>query len=326
MILPYALRLLLLCAASYFVVYCAASLAVCAAVPAVMRRSAGKRPRREATLLAALRLLPLLMALFAVAALCVPGYLRFEPEADAERAGVLSILAALCGAAIVLYGFTRAGGALWRSVRSARDIRRSGSPIRLDGEAAPASVLDSDSPLLALIGLARPRVVVSRGLLSALSFEQFDAALRHEQAHRASCDNAKRLLFLLAPDPFVPLGRLEALERAWARLAEWAADDRAAAGDPRRALSLAEALVRVARMGCPAAPCPISAQLISDGSGLRERVHRLVELASQPAAPVNPSAGRLLPLSIVTGVLVLAFACQSQVLYSAHQLLEAFLR
>ena len=169
-------------------------------------------------------------------------------------------------------------------------------------------------------------MVVSDGLLHALSPDQLEAALRHEQAHRAAGDNWKRLLFLLAPDPFAPLGRLAALEREWRRVAEWAADDRAAAGDPRRALTLAETLVRVARMGRPQVDCALASQLISDGDGLRERVTRLVAFASHPAATDSPLPGAAMPLSILAGLFILAAVCQSPVLYSAHCLLEAFLR
>ena len=323
--LPYGLRLLLLSSASYFAVYSLASLAVCAVVPAVLRRVPSRLPRRAAALLAALRLLPLALALFAVAGLCIPGYLRFEPDADAERAGAFCMLAALAGAGMFFWGLSRAGRGLWRSFRSARELRRSGHEIRLPGESAPVAVLDSDAPLVALTGVARSRVVVSRGLLQALSAEQLDAALCHEQGHRAAHDNAKRVLFLLAPDPFAPLGRLAALERGWARLAEWAADDSAAAGDPRRALTLAETLVRVARLGRPAAACAVAAQLISDGTGLRERVHRLVEFASHPPAPGSSRSGAVLPVLIFAGLVALAAACQSPILYSAHRLLEAFL-
>lgn len=324
--LPYGLRLLLLSSASFFVVYCAASLAVSALVPAVLRRLGSQTASRQSAVLAGLRLLPAALALFGVAAFCVPGYLRFEPEADAERAGALSILAALLGAAIWMYGLVRAALAVRRACRTAAEFRRAGEQIRLPGEDAPVTVVGSDAPLVALTGVARPRVVVSRGMLRALSREQLDAALRHEQAHRAAHDNGKRLLFLLSPDPFAPLGRLAALECAWARVAEWAADDRAAAGEPERALTLAETLVRVARMGRPPATCLLAAQLINDGRGLRERVERLVDFASQPPAPragaIRPSA----PLWVLTAVALLAAAWQSPVLYSAHRLLEVFLR
>jgi hypothetical protein len=326
MILDYGLRLLLLSSACFFVVYCCACLAVSALlVPHVGNLWSAVALISLATC-AHQGWLPLVLALFAVAAVCVPGYLRFEPEAETERAGALCTLTAIMGTYICLYGLSRAGRAAFESFRSARKLRRSGVHISLPGEGTPVTVLDSDAPLVALTGIARSRVFISRALYRALSPEQLDTALRHEQAHRFAHDNVKRLLFLLAPDPFAPLGKLATLERGWARVTEWAADDYAAAGDPRRALTLAETLVRVARMGRPRTDCALTAQLISDGSGLQERVNRLIEFASHPRKPGFSSGGTAMPIAVLAGIVVLAGVWQSPVLYAAHLLLESLLR
>jgi Zn-dependent protease with chaperone function len=83
--------------------------------------------------------------------------------------------------------------------------------------------------------LMNPRLVVSRAVMGALSEEQKEAALRHEAAHRAYHDNARKLLSLLSPDilPFVQA--LPSLQREWVKFTEWAADDEAADGDAQRA-------------------------------------------------------------------------------------------
>jgi Zn-dependent protease with chaperone function len=106
----------------------------------------------------------------------------------------------------------------------------------------------STAPLLALAGIVRPRLVISRGVLRALSAEELAAALRHERAHWTARDNLKRLCILLTPGILPFAGSSRTLERGWRKFAEWAADDRAVAGSARRSCALAAALVRVARM------------------------------------------------------------------------------
>src|SRR5581483_4241131 len=136
------------------------------------------------------------------------------------------LAAALLGAAMWGRGMARAAGAALRSSRYLRSCERA---------------IESDTPLLMLGGVLRPRLFVSRGVRRALTADELAVALRHEQAHGEARDNLKRLLMLLAPDSFV--GRR--LEQGWRRLAEWAADDRAVEGSRRRSLALASALVRV---------------------------------------------------------------------------------
>ncbi len=100
--------------------------------------------------------------------------------------------------------------------------------------------------LLAVRGLVKPRIVVSDAARYVLTDVQLAMAIRHEHAHAHAGDNLKRLFILLTPGAFP---RVSQLEQAWKRFSEWAADDRAAAGDAGRAVSLAEALVRVAKLG-----------------------------------------------------------------------------
>ena len=115
---------------------------------------------------------------------------------------------------------------------------------------------------------------------------QLAAALRHEEAHRISRDNLKRLLLLLAPGLLPGLHGFGAIERGWARFSEWAADDDAVAGDAHRSLSLAAALVRVARMGGSAPVSPLTAAFLGDSREISARVDRL--LSPAPPEPVHP--------------------------------------
>ena len=121
--------------------------------------------------------------------------------------------------------------------------------------------------------------------MNALPAEQLAAALRHEEAHRVSRDNLKRLLLLLTPGLLPGLHGFHAIERGWARFTEWAADDEAVAGDAHLSLYLAAALVRIARMGGAPAPSPLATSFLGDSRELSARVDRL--LSPAPAAPAR---------------------------------------
>ncbi|MBI3404440.1 MAG: hypothetical protein HY046_03175, partial [Acidobacteria bacterium] len=162
--------------------------------------------------------------------------------------------------------------------------------------------------------------------LRELSPEQLDAALEHERAHGASSENLKRLLLLLAPDLFPFCRHLELLNRSWVRFAEWCADDRAIRGDESRSLSLANALVRVARLGAMPRLSLLSTSLVSADDCLAERVDRLVdgESSKLEVAQRNPLRARLLVAAAV--VTLAAIALQPATFLAAHNLLETILR
>ncbi|MGH9709665.1 MAG: M48 family metalloprotease, partial [Candidatus Acidiferrales bacterium] len=207
-----------------------------------------------------------------------------------------------------------------------RRCERESTPTVVSNEQAPVLVVDTDAAVLALAGVIRPRVVVSRSVLQALVPPQIDAALEHERAHQFSRDNLKRLLLLLAPSIF-PFSRgFAAMDRSWARFTEWAADDRAAAGDSQRSLSLAEALVRVARMGPSSRTSLFVSSLIEDGSDLFIRVDRLLGLESSAENAPRKTRALLAGISLVIAGLVLAAIMRPATLYSVHRLLEHLIR
>jgi len=141
-------------------------------------------------------------------------------------------------------------------------------------------------------------------VLRGLTAEQRDAALRHERAHRTSRDNIKRFLILLAPDVLPFLRTFAALERRWAKFTEWAADDQATEGDSGRALSLAAALVRVAKMGSRPKLSYLFSSLVDDDHELSERVDRLLRPQPNPGKPAEvlvpflTSAGALMAAAV----------------------------
>jgi hypothetical protein len=168
-----------------------------------------------------------------------------------------------------------------------------------------------------LAGLFRPRLVISVGVLNSLSAEQLGAALEHERAHWTGRDNFKRLMLVLAPGLLPFIRGFGGLEKSWARFVEWAADDLAVAGDSQRSLSLAGALVRVARMGIVSPPQPLVTSLLADPQELAARVDRLLHALPPPDAPRSWTAA-----SVVLTAAVVLVTIQPATLRAVHGLLE----
>ncbi len=318
----YLARLFCLCLAAFFLVHATLAVAVSALTTRAVRMASRMAPAHGARLLLALRLFPSAFALFVVAGLCTPSYLYLEPKGEAEEMGVVCLAAALMS--VVLWGasISRASRAVARSLRHLRQCRERSREMRLPGDRKAAWIVDANAPCVMLAGVLRPRMVISRNVVSALTVEQLAAVVRHEQAHGVSRDNLKRLLVLLAPGILPFAHGLRNLERAWVKLSEWAADDRAAAGKTRRSLTLAAALVRVARLGTAEAAPALATSLMADSADLSERVDRLLHPTHKPryersTEPVLMATAGLL----VAGALVAVLA-NPVTLHSAHEFLE----
>ena len=285
MIAPYLPRLLALCCAVFFAVHFAAGLMVSAAGPAAVRAARRLCPRSAARRLLWLRLLPTALGLFAVAGICLPSYLWLEPADIAEEIGPGCLLAAALAVALWTISLVRGLRAGIRSIRHTRESGRLSRLWTLPGTGLQVCIVDTPAPLLALVGLYGSRVIVSNRVMQAFAAPQLLAALHHEEAHRVSRDNMKRLLMLLTPGLLPGFHGFRTIERGWARFTEWAADDDAVRGDADQSLTLAAALVCVARMGATPAPSPLGASFLGNGGEISARVERL--LNPTPPAPVR---------------------------------------
>lgn len=326
MILPYTLRLLCLCFASFFLVHAALGLAAWIATPSATRVGEAMRPRSGARFLLALRLLPVTLATFAVMAFCVPSYLWLETNEATERVGLACCAMALLGAVVCASSLIRSARALWLSARHSMQYKHEGQSA-CPNHSLPVTVMNSDAPVLALAGIVRPRIVVSRGVLQTLSQEELEAALAHEEVHHRSADNLKRLALFLAPD-ILPFSRaFTRLDRTWSKLIEWAADDDATSGDARRSVSLAAALVHMARLGGKAAASPLTSSFLKSDDELPARVNRLLGLA--PAHEEAPSRRTRIALGAAVALavsLAVAAMVRPETFFSVHRLLEQLLR
>ena len=174
-------------------------------------------------------------------------------------------------------------------------------------------VADVAQPIVALVGLVRPRIIVSKTVLAGLDASEIEAIVRHEMAHRDSLDNWKRLALVLAPHPLPFLPANSILSKAFYRCCEWSADDDATQSDHLRAINLASAMVRVARLK-NLQSFAVASSLLQEGDDLRLRVQRLLQ--SEPVLlPVAPHRHR--------GVLIALFAVSALLYVSPNLLLTA---
>jgi len=304
--LSYTWRLLCLCCATFFLLHLALAAAMRLSAGTAIRLAARMKPSSAARLLFFLRISPMVLTVFALLAFCIPSYLWLEPEDAGEKVGFACVVMAALGAVIWILSITRVVSAVRGTVDYLHHCERHGHKIHVPGEPSPALLLAEEAPVLAVAGVVRPRLVISQKVLHGLTDEQREAALSHERAHRTSRDNIKRFLILLSPDvlPFVRV--FTTVEHQWAKFTEWAADDQAVAGDSHRALSLAAALVRVARMGSRPKLSYLFSSLLHDDHELTERVDRLLRPQPSPGKPAEvlvpflTSAGALIACAVAT--------------------------
>jgi hypothetical protein len=321
--LPYLVRLICICLATFFLVNIAACLAV-ARFSRALGCLARRMPSRDgAHFLLVMRLVPAVLAAGVVICFCIPSYLWMEPEAIDEQVGWLCLMAA----AITVLGWV---APLYRTARAVSRSRRflhrclssSGTP---DG-ANPAVLIAPRDPLFALAGILQPRVLVSRCAITSFPEEELTTVLRHEHAHRESFDNLKRFLILLTPDILPFVRAMGPLEHDWAQMTEWAADDRATGGDPLRAVALASALVRAARMASSSPPPPeLITALLTDTRDLPVRVERLLG-SSLPAASRTQDFPIYAAGAAVCMAIMAAGAIQPAALSFAHGIIEHLVR
>lgn len=267
----FALRCAIVCLAFFGMMYCVLSCAV-AFGWWVVQHTRRMKGCGSAGFLFALRMFPLLVSAFVAIFLTLPSFWLMEAKSFDEDVmtfalAVFALLLFMAGAARVL----RAESRTHRAV--AEWLRNLGSD---NEESIAAMSAEKGAPALMLVGLCRPKVMISDMATAVLSENELRVAIRHELGHRRSWDNLKKLLINATLFP-----GMSGVERAWCQAAELAADD-SAVETRQDALDLASALIRLSRSSQHWSEPELTSGLLCASSAISVRVQRLLDWNSRP--------------------------------------------
>lgn len=293
---------------------------------ATLRWSALSRAR----LIFLLRTFPALVAVVCVLLLFAPAYLAYEPRHTKENVSLKLALLAFASAIGIALAAARSVIAWRKTVRLTADWMAQGEPIQVAGVDIAIYRIDHPFPVIAIVGVLRPRLFLASQVLRLLTPAEIKASLAHENGHLTSRDNLKRGVLRACRDSLllIPCGRL--LDREWAEAAEAAADEQAARTGHGVALDLASALVKIARIIPPGArpTMPAGVFLLGDdeGKGIRGRVGRLMDLAAsgnqqQVSARFSPNVFAL-SSTVLLVITLLLITRHPAVFATVHALIE----
>jgi hypothetical protein len=249
------------------------------------------RQREKPRLLLAIRLFPAIVSIVFAGVLFVPSHWALEPRDAKETLGL--VLYALASAGLFL--LTRSTVRTLAILRTGRRLRKGERPSTV----AAADVYEVDALRgVSLAGVFRTRILIGPSVARHLSSAELEVAVAHELAHRHAFDNLARWSILCAPAFFGGCRAARRLEQDWHVATESLADARAVRGDSSRAVHLASALIKVARLAAdgPAAPPVPAWSTLNDPPLLEQRVRRLVTGA---VPHVTSGRSRLVP-AVVT--------------------------
>jgi Zn-dependent protease with chaperone function len=293
-------------------------LAVNVAASTIVARAARRQARSEsATFWFAVRVLPACVATLFVAAVFVPSYWRYEPRDTLERID-LTLAACAIGAGGLLAAAGIRGASAWWQARSRVGVwMRTARPLSIARTNVRAFEVEAQRPIMALVGVLRPKLLVTRGLMNALSEEELAACVAHELGHSRAWDNLKRLAMRASPDALSGTSAAREIERRWASASEHAADRMAGRSGAVARCALASALVKLARL-IPPEPAPAEPMsTILGGGEIASRVRRLLDDRA-----LAPAAGRTCAWVALVIALVTTAVTYDPLLKGIHQVTE----
>ncbi|HSC29669.1 MAG TPA: hypothetical protein VLD67_20500 [Vicinamibacterales bacterium] len=222
--------------------FAAINLIASGAAWAASRVLLGRGRMRTPSALAVLRIAPAVVSGIVVAAIFLPAHWLVEPDVTDESFGVVIAALAASGGLLLLRSASRTVSVVAATRSLGRAVKAA------SGDGSPAFHVLPGVTGVSLAGVVRPQVLVGPEVPSALTADELQAAIDHEAAHRRWRDNLTRCLMYCAPDVFGWSAAARQVEDTWRAEAEYRADAEAAAGDESRAIHLASALVKVARL------------------------------------------------------------------------------
>lgn len=297
-----------------------------AAIARACRGAWADRPSARARFLLALRLLPGALASSFVLFAFLPIFWRLEPHDTIETVGPLLVAGSLAAALLVMMAIRRGWWASRDARKKAGRWSRGATPLMVGG-GLPAAIVADPGSTISLVGATRPRLFIARPVLETLTPEELEAVVAHEQGHHRSHDNLKRLVMAWLPGALALTATGAWLEREWARAAELAADAAAARESPARALDLASALVKVARLASAPPGAGAVYSTLHDGGDIATRVRHLAAIADARPADARVRVTLLARAGIgATASVALAMACAPHVPSLVQQLTELLVR
>jgi beta-lactamase regulating signal transducer with metallopeptidase domain len=274
--------------------------------------------RSLGALLFGLRVLPLATSVVITFALVVPSFQLLEPRSIHEGTGTIPLTLGVFALLLIACGCYRVITAQIKTSRTVARWLEGANPLNVNSDAQMVTFRSRrEAPPLTLMGVRRPRVLVSESAVALLSHEELRVALQHELAHMQSRDNLKKLVFRFCPFP-----GMARLESAWSQAAELAADD-AAVSNLGDAIDLASALVKLSRL-VPVEAAPVCTVGFVTGS-ISARVARL--LVWDEAVKSQPM--RMRPWYVIPPALVAlsyVFATYGPALALTHEITEWLVR
>lgn len=297
-----SVSLVILCLAAFAIMAMLVSGLVGAALPLLDRLALSIAPRHRVRLWLGLSALPSAVGILAVTVSFLPVlgigqdhclvHGPHHPHLCPHHVGSAPGIVLVVVAGLITIRMAQVLGELARWLRLSRDTSR--SLAQASDPCNDVLVFPADEPQAFVLGAFRPRVHVSRGLLS-LGREVVEPVLAHERVHARRRDLLWRALC-----PMLAVGHLppvtSSLRTLLATAQEMAADAEAADALPEGRLKVAQALVLLARL----ARTPSLGISFTHGN-LKARVHALLE--GHRTHPVWPARlllvfGLLIPVAI----------------------------
>jgi Zn-dependent protease with chaperone function len=271
---------------------------------------------------ALLRLSPAIAGFALTIALVMPGYLAFEEPSPYEDVGPLLIALTMIGLTAIGAGLAaafRAAAATWRIERR---WMRAATAVAFEPPAGvPAFVIDTATPVVALIGVLSPKLVVSRSVIEACSAEELGTIVSHERHHLDAHDNLKRWLIASAPDVLRWTPLHTRIAAGWHDAAEDAADDAASGQEALARANLAALLLKVARLAPAETYAPAMMSPFADMRGLDRRVRRLLADGVEGPEPVLTRVARA--IAIAATVVITVVVTNRHALEAIHEIVES---